>query len=127
MWLTVEGSSMVPLLRRGDRVLVQPCSAASVTPGDLVVMGEGAHLCTHRLISKMHRDGRDYLRTKGDDCGRWDEPLPVERLIGKVTVIDRGARQIRLERAVWRVLNRLLLVYSLLMGWLLWSKWRLQA
>lgn len=113
---------MIPFLRPGDRILIQP--TASLRPGDLITFLKGSDLCTHRLIRRIKRAGKTFLLTKGDLCARLDPPVLEEAVVGKGVAIRRGHKVIALESAAWPVLNRALLLLSLGMGWLLWIKWK---
>jgi hypothetical protein len=116
---------MLPLLRRGDGVLIRSCHLAALKPGDLIALTDGVALYTHRLIRIVRRAGREWLLTKGDGCARWDDPVAPSAIVGKGVAIRRGQREIGLERAHWRVLNGALLIVSVVAGGLLWAKWKL--
>ncbi|MDM7992493.1 MAG: S24/S26 family peptidase [Candidatus Fermentibacter sp.] len=74
--LFYTGSSMYPLLRRGDVLLCLETDIGRVGRGDLVVFtprgGEG--LVVHRVV-RMLEDGR--LVTRGDRCPT-EDPVPVD-------------------------------------------------
>ena len=74
--LFYTGSSMYPLLRRGDVLLCLETDIGRVGRGDVVVFtplgGEG--LIVHRVV-RVLEDGR--LVTKGDRCPS-EDPVPVD-------------------------------------------------
>jgi signal peptidase I len=125
LWMTIEGDSMKPFLQRGDRILIQSRSVASLRSGDLVTFTDGATVCTHRLLGKNSTGDRTLLVTKGDLCGRWDRPVPAESILGKGIAVLKGRRMIGLDGIQGRALNLVLLFFSLLMGWVLWLKWKM--
>jgi len=127
LWLTIEGTSMQPFLRRGDRVLVRPCSTAALVCGDLALVAEGDGFCLHRVLVSSEKNGRSRLRTKGDWCGRWDRPVEAGSVVGRGVMVERGARRLNLDSWIGRCLGIVWACGSVLTGWGLWVKWRLQA
>jgi len=124
IWVTVKGDSMRPLIASGDRLLIEP--ARSLRIGDLITFYEMSTLCTHRVIGKVKKAGELLFRTKGDSCGQWDLPIPVESILGKVAVIQKkGKRQLVLKGPWWRGLNYIFLVLSLGIGGILTLKWKI--
>ncbi len=123
LWLTVEGDSMRPILRPGDRILIQPGS--SLRPGNLITFTDGTDLCTHRLIGKAGRARKTVLFTKGDLSCRWDQPIPVEAVLGKVIAVQKGSRALSMDGSLWHFLDPILSVVSVVFGGLLYLKWKI--
>lgn len=107
--LHVSGTSMQPVIRRGDRVWVECVSPDVLCRGDLVVIQRDTGLVTHRLVARHAAS----CLTKGDSCLLLDPPLPMLALRGRVVRIERGTAHIDLRRSPWRLTNRWL-------GWLGW-------
>lgn len=80
--LPATGSSMRPLIPPGGLVRVTPASAASVRPGDVVLVDAGGRLVCHRLV---YAD-RGRVVTRGDDGCENDPPLPADAVIGRVEI-----------------------------------------
>jgi len=80
--LPATGSSMRPLIPPGGLVRVTPATAASVRPGDVVLVDTGGRLVCHRLV---YTDG-DRVVTRGDDVHDNDPPLPAAAVIGRVDI-----------------------------------------
>ncbi len=80
--LPLGGSSMLPLVRPGGLIRVTPASAASVRPGDVVIVEAGGCLVCHRLI---YADS-DRVVTRGDDSYENDPPCPADAVIGRVDI-----------------------------------------
>lgn len=127
LWVEIDGSSMNPFLRTGDRVLVRSCPADALACGDLVLLAEGDGFCLHRVMVAQEKNGQPWLRTKGDGCGRWDPPVAAGSVVGKGVVRDRENRMLVLDGWPGRLLGYLCVCSSVLMGWGLWLKWHLQA
>ena len=90
----VAGFSMLPLLRSGDRVFMQPAERNEIAPGDIVVFSRGGKQIVHRVI----RTG-EKIQTQGDGNPRPDDPLEPEAELflcssferdGVVTPLTRG-------------------------------------
>lgn len=62
--LTARGVSMRPFLAEGDRILLDPCAAAALRPGDLVAFEREGALIVHRVLSVSRSSGR--VLEKGD-------------------------------------------------------------
>jgi len=126
LWFRVEGCSMRPFLRAGDRVLIRACSIETLTWGDVVLFTNGDSLCLHRVMVPMGQNGRRSVQTKGDTCGRWDLPPAAESIIGKGVMVQRGNCLLTLDSWSGRLLSSLCASSSILIGWGLWLKWRLR-
>ncbi len=95
---------MRPLVAQGDEVEVVPLHGPP-TVGDIVLARRTAgELVCHRVIALMS-DGGVWL--VGDDSSNRDR-LPFSALLGRVQVVFREDRQLRLHGALARKLDRLL-------------------
>lgn len=102
--LKVNGRSMQPLLRPGDRVVVEAFEAERLSCGDLLLIRRPADLVTHRLIA---REG-DRFVTKGDASPCPDLPVLPEAVLGRVVAVEKGAGRLDLNSPAWRARSRLL-------------------
>ena len=108
--LLVTGRSMLPFLRPGDTVIVDPVEPDSLRQGDLIVVRRGetmANLVTHRLVAL----GNGVWYTKGDNAGHLDPPVYAEAIVGRVVALERKGTRVNLQNFRWSITNRLL-------GWL---------
>jgi hypothetical protein len=98
--LTVVGWSMEPLLFDGDRVVLR--SRRRYLPGDLVCFRHprSRDLVTHRLVGGFWRDGEWRLLTRSERTGRFDPPVPVTDVFGRVTAIGDRAFHPRLVQRI---------------------------
>jgi hypothetical protein len=89
-WVRHVGSSMVPALRDGDRLRIEPVAHGTLMLGDIVVARRGPRLVAHRLIAL--RDG--IATTRGDACVQEDAPISQTEIVGRVSRLKRarGAR-----------------------------------
>ena len=87
--LQVNGTSMLPSLFPYDVVLLMPCSASELVPGDLVLGEHQDRWLLHRVV----RLEGDWLHTRGDLLPFDDPPAPAENVIAKVVGLERFGRQ----------------------------------
>jgi signal peptidase I len=115
-WLPIHGTSMLPLLQEGDNILISH-DLSTVRRGDILVFQKVDGLVAHRVvwITKQPDHMGNYL-TKGDNCTRFDAPLPVSEVLGRVDTIYRNGREHDFTTPVWRYWNSLVAIYQLLLG-----------
>lgn len=81
--LVVRGRCMVPRLRDGDRIAVEP--RRHYWPGDVVAFRSLAGpLLVHRLLGPTRRAGTWWLLAQGDALSRPDEPVTWDQVLGRV-------------------------------------------
>jgi hypothetical protein len=100
--LHVVGNSMVPLLRAGDRVMIQSVELVTLRRGDLVVVQRAGEWVTHRLV-EVNALG---WHTKGDSVRCADSPVLAEAIQGRVVAIERNGKRIDLQSRRWLAVNR---------------------
>jgi len=94
-----HGSSMVPQLRDGDMLLVDPVDPGSVCVGDVILCcGEAGRILVHRVVRRMTGPDGYQFEIQGDQAARPDGVIPEERVYGRVVAIERGGGRIRLDR-----------------------------
>jgi len=125
----VTGKSMSPFLRGGEIVHIKRVHPGTLKRGDLVLFrNEDRLLLLHRVIDwKRGTNGRITFQTLGDRLFRPDDPVPGDRLLGKVSRIEKRGpghriRMMNLEDPGWVFLSRVLafihLVKSISYGFL---------
>lgn len=97
--LPVTGTSMLPLLRPGDQVVVTP-GGQPYPVGALIVFPQAGQLVVHRVVRRLARERR--LLTKGDH-GPFDPPILATEVIGVVTAIERAGVRHALDNWGWRL------------------------
>lgn len=110
--LTVEGASMAPLLRPGDRLQLR---AEPPRVGAVVVYRAGSALVVHRVVALRNERGRTapLLLTKGDRSHRLDPPVWPAQVWGTVCAVQSRRGTLPLEgRAAW-VIGRWVALLSL--------------
>lgn len=101
----VISPSMFPLLKIGDKVILQSISAEDLRCGDIVAYKNKDRLIIHRFLSR-NPDGT--LLIKGDACTAADLPIGPDRLFGKASAIEGKNKKIDLEFRRWKITNALL-------------------
>jgi len=103
--LRVAGWSMSPTLRKGDRLTVEPASAAQLQVGDLILYHQSGRLICHRLVAIQEPGAGAQLITKGDAATGCDAPVQPDHILGRVVAVRRSRLQfpslvVRFDR--WR-------------------------
>ncbi len=96
----VRGTSMLPLFRKGDIVIIVKKPPNEIKPGDVVVYKSihGNRLIIHRVIAVLHINGEYEYVTKGDN-NPFDDSFLFEYPQG------RGVPYCRIVGVVWRPFN----------------------
>src|SRR5512140_4032334 len=91
-WQPVRGRSMLPTLREGDEVLLEP--AAELALGEVVVARVPSRRGTilHRVVGL---DGARVV-TRGDACLRSDPPVPRANVLFRATAFRRPGTEGRI-------------------------------
>lgn len=86
--LAVGGVSMAPLMRAGDRVVLEPVDR--VGRGDVVARLAGDRLLIHRVVAVV----AGTPLTRGDSATEPDPPLGDAELLGRVCRVERSGRAV---------------------------------
>jgi hypothetical protein len=108
LWCAVATSSMAPVVRPGDRVRLVPLLDAAPRLGELLAVVADGGLLLHRLVARAGAG----LVLKGDALAFPDAPVEPGSVLGRVVAIERGGRVVRIDGAVWSVLDRVLAFHS---------------
>lgn len=103
VWISCDGTSMAPALRRGDHVKIAPVSPSELRVGDLVTFATPGGLVTHRLVGIAPAARTPWLMTRGDNERARDAPMSASALVGRAVARERLGRTVRLDGIRWRV------------------------
>ena len=119
-----RGSSMVPFIRSGDVVEVQPVEVERLRPQQVVLCRvAGGRLVVHRVLQV----GADGLLVQGDSRRHPDGRVPAAAVLGRVTAVQRGGRQISMDACATRGLVRVWLLLTPVRGALIKAARRRRA
>ncbi len=118
--MEVTGRSMAPFLNSGTVVTIGSADVGSLKPGDLILFKNSAgRPVLHRIIRTRNLNGHpSAFLTKGDALRNYDEPVPADRVMGKVVNVEKRnvsghVLPIDLTSRRWIVRNRILAVVHL--------------
>jgi hypothetical protein len=99
--VSVSGACMAPAVPTGAVVRLEPCGAATLRPGDVVLLERGGTFFLHRYLARMGTGVRRRLVVKSDRGRRADAPWPPTSVVGRLAEIGEGdsARACRPGRA----------------------------
>lgn len=101
----VTGNCMWPLIQKGDWVLIEPVVMdPEIQIGEIILMDRGVDFVVHRLVRK---NGSEVI-THGDWSKFPDPPMKREKILGKVTLIDKSWCRLRLTNPFIHCINRIL-------------------
>lgn len=104
--LEVTSNSMAPLLRRGDKVILEAVTPEQLTRGDVITLVSPKVIMTHRYWGTTSGQASIRLLTRGDRPLVLDEPWPLEAIIGRMVGRCRQEKDLRLTSGAGRWLNR---------------------
>ncbi len=97
-----HGDTMLPFLREGDLLVVEPVSWRDVRPGEIVTYRSGDRFPTRRVIRYLPRLERFILKADGLALHRVFRVHP-EDVLGRVVSRKRGAKMLTNRDLGWRV------------------------
>ena len=96
--LRVHGNSMVPAIFPGEIVTVRRTPGGEVRCGDIILYARGDRFFVHRVIRRTETFAEIGWITRGDALSDDDAPVSERELLGAVTSIQRGGKQVPLPR-----------------------------
>lgn len=104
VWIEIEGSSMSPFLRDGQKVLVN--KEKTFLRGDILVFSRGENIVCHRFIRrKKDAAGNVLFQTKPESLDVLDAPVAAGQILGRIVAVKHGQRDIRIDSMNKRLLN----------------------
>ena len=106
-WFRIVSGSMVPLLAIGDRVYARHVPPCEIKVGDIALFKHGSIFVTHRVIGFLENGAGTLMLQKGDAASAADL-VDIRCVMGKVELIDKKGKLVRLDRGLGRAVNALL-------------------
>jgi Peptidase S24-like len=94
--IMARGSSMIPTIFPGDILFVERDPLARLRPGHVVLASRGGRFFAHRVARLTALGGAPRVITRGDALRENDPAFLHEEILGRVTCVVRGQRQIEL-------------------------------
>lgn len=110
--LNVATRSMAPLIKRASKVKIKKCSLDELFFGDICVYRKELDLIAHRYLYKKSLNGARYFLCKGDANVTPDKWISEDRLIGKLSSIERQCRILSLESRVGYIESLVMFLFS---------------
>ncbi|MDP4224240.1 MAG: signal peptidase I [Bacteroidota bacterium] len=85
-----EGYSMYPSIKPGSIVFIESFTDDSQpVPGEIIAWKKESGFVVHRLFRIEEIDNKKYFITRGDSIPAEDDPVPFERIAGKVVKVEK--------------------------------------
>ena len=110
----VSSSSMSPLINKGEQVLIRKEAPGKISILDIAVYKHKSDLVMHRVIWRYRKNGSLTYILKGDGMPCMDWPVDENEIVGKIFVIRKKLRLIRLDSFRGKALSFFSFFYSLL-------------
>jgi len=87
--IKAHGYSMYPVIKPGSVIIIEPLRIKG-TPvvGEIVAIEREKGIVVHRVVKIKDEGGKRFYITRGDSNSRTDQPVPVEKIIGRVTGME---------------------------------------
>lgn len=96
------GSSMLPALWPGDRLVVRRREFSEVQAGQIVLYSRGGGLVAHRVVRRVSGPDGERLVTRGDSVRQDDSPVQKSEVVGVVVSVMRGGGEVSAELTMRR-------------------------
>jgi signal peptidase I len=108
-----RGTSMNPLVRDGDVLLVWPVDARSVRVGD-IILGSSApgQVVVHRVVRRLSASTGHSFVLQGDQAAQPDGLVAEALVYGKLVAIERDGAHLAVDGPAMRILSSLAVLRS---------------
>ena len=90
------GQSMHPTIKDGEMITVEPVTAPAVKRGDIVLYRSKNGVIAHRVVRAQPASCEPRLILRGDALTSSDSPVALEQVLGRVALVERCGRSIKL-------------------------------
>jgi signal peptidase I len=118
-WIEIpaEGTSMFPIIKKGDHCRFVFCEPRELKRADIALFyTRKGQLVAHRFYYKQLSDEGIAFCFKGDTNLGFDGLVQEEQIIGKLTVIRRGRREMNLTNTSTYLWGKLIMSFPFLSG-----------
>ena len=97
--IRMSGSSMSPAIEDGDLITVEPVPDNRISPGDIILYQSRYDTAViHRVLRMEGSQAERSVLTRGDAAAQTDVPVPLERVLGRVKLVERGGEPVKLSQ-----------------------------
>ncbi len=89
---------MLPTVFPGDTLIIERTDFSGAQRGDIVLVGRDGRLFAHRLVHKMDGPEQSIVVTKGDSMAKPDPAIQRDKVLGRVSLIERDGETLRPSR-----------------------------
>jgi hypothetical protein len=119
--IKAAGISMWPLITKGMKAEISSLSLPFPKKSDLLLIRLDDLLVVHRCWGTINKNGIPLVLTKGDSNLVFDPPIPLDRVVGQVTVLHHPVKGSKNpNRGLLRLYGKLLCSSKLLAG--IWAR-----
>lgn len=113
--LPTLGTSMSPLIKSQDKVVIIDCDKQRLKCADLILYQANGNnnMIAHRLVRKVKDKSSPLFITKGDASLYCDKPVSLNQVMGKIIKVKKRHFTISLDGLAGETINMLLLLISL--------------
>ena len=118
--IKAHGYSMFPAVKPGSLIIIEPVSRkGKPVEGEIIAIRRDQGLIVHRLSKVIIRDGVRYYIARGDSNAYADNPITIDRIVGRVvgsepTGENPRPADIRINRHPGYFINRLRVIFIFL-------------
>ena len=118
--IKAHGYSMYPAIKPGSLIIIEPISPkGKPSEGEIIAIKREQGLIVHRLCKVIIKDGVRYYIARGDSNAYADQPIPIDRIVGRVVGSEPTGENpvpadVRKNRHPGYILNRLRVISILL-------------
>ncbi|HTW25062.1 MAG TPA: S24/S26 family peptidase [Candidatus Baltobacteraceae bacterium] len=94
--MVARGSSMVPSIFPGDVLVIKRDPLARLRPGHIVLASRDGRFFAHRVVRLTALGGKPRVITRGDALNQNDPAFLHDEILGRVTAVIRGQKNIQL-------------------------------
>lgn len=117
--IRMSGGSMHPAIQDGDTVTVEPLATESLRTGEIILYQSRYDTAVIHRVVRIERSSLDpSVITRGDASAQNDPPVPVQRVLGKISHIERAGGRVTLAEPRPRAYRWLDLILARLRGWI---------
>jgi signal peptidase len=113
--LPAEGTSMYPLIKKGNICRFVSCEAMKLKKGEIILFQTSSgSLVAHRFLSTEWKDKQVKYLLKGDTNFGFDEAINYDQIIGKLTSIKKAKYRLRLPSLSANIWSQMILLFPII-------------